>query len=848
MSLSVTIINGHNSNDKKILTGSPRRSSDQFTLTSVLHGRVTDQNNNVLPGASVIIAGTDKGVNTNEAGEYRFDRLSEGKVNVRSSMMGFKSQTIEINLQPGNNEANFILSVDMVHLNPITVIAQKREQQILDVPAAISVVGKDFIEKANITELGQLSSYVPGLFILEQGANRPGFIIRGLTSEEVSPSAQPRVSVYLNNVPINRANGASVALFDMERVEVLKGPQNTLFGRGAQIGAIHFITKSPDNNTSGYMTIGLGNYNQKEFRAAINVPLIKDKLFIRAAALHEFRDGYVNNTFGGTLNGVNTNAGRLSVSYLPSTSHKLDLVLNYQKDETPGVAFMSRQFPNTLLDTSIFTYRASLEQGKNLKTGKDLFDVTLKYRYSITEHTYFTSVTSYRKSTSSARWDGDGTAAPAIDMWEDAGANQFYQEGRYNFALRSRLIGSAGASYWHEKANDTYWFSPNEQSMALLFLDPSSLILPNGQPLLIPALPDYPQVLGTLAGMPLPAFHQENNSSFATNQATEAFVDLTYQLLNKLYFTGGLRMAYEHFELSNEAALTGGSPSTLGLLTGNYPNLFFKPGDLKSMSNNSYSLNWQAGLQYRFNENINIFANYSNGRRPKILQYTATGEPEVLRAETVNNFEAGFKASLSRKVFIDITGFYQKYNNFQTRAWIADPGTGEFNYKSIDAGRATSYGLETSLRIALLKGLDLYGNYSFLHAAIDITDASGSKQEYAGNTFRLSPEHSYTAGFNAYKAVSSKVRLFVNPTYTYKTHFFFEDANTPGLDQRAYGLLNMTLGIELADPDLTLSFFATNLLERHYITSAGNTGSLFGVPTFTPGPPRMAGVKVTIKF
>ncbi len=197
----------------------------------------------------------------------------------------------------------------------------------------------------------------------------------------------------------------------MERIEVLKGPQNTLFGRGSQIGAIHFLSVAPGNITEGYATLGTGNYKQKEFRGALNVPVVKNKLFIRLAGFYDFRDGYVENSFGGTLNGKNTIAGRLSASYLPARNHRLNLVVNYQKDDTPGIAFMSRLFQNSSGDTDIFTYRASLEQGENLMTGKNLFDATLNYKFSINEHTYWTSITSYRKSTSSARWDGDGTAA-----------------------------------------------------------------------------------------------------------------------------------------------------------------------------------------------------------------------------------------------------------------------------------------------------------------------------------------------------------------------------------------------------------------------------------------------------
>jgi len=821
--------------------------STQNQIPATLRGIVKDENNNTLQGATVIVTGTKKAVNANEAGEYLFDNLQPGKVSVQASLMGFKTLIQDITVQSGQNELNFMLVKNEIHLDPVTVIAQKREQQILDVPAAISVVGSDFIDKINITELGQLSEYVPGLFITEQGANRPSFIIRGLTSEEISPSAQPRVSVYYNNVPINRASGASVELFDMERVEVLKGPQNTLFGRGSQIGAIHFISINPGNTPNGYVTAGIGDYGQKEFRGAVNMPVIENKLFVRAAGVYDFQDGFVQNTFGGTLNGKNTMAGRLSVRYLPAKNQKLDLILNYQKDETPGIAFMSKQFPNTEGDTNIFNYRASLEQGKNLKTGKELFDATLNYKYTINEHSYWTSVTNFRKSTSSARWDGDGTASPAIDMWEDAGADQFYQEIRYNFSFNSRLNGSAGASYWIERADQTYWFSPNEQSMAVLFLSPEYLIMPNGQPLLIPALPNIP-ALGPLAGMPLPANHQENNHSAATNQAAEAFIDATYQLTSRLFLTGGLRTSYESFELSNEAAFTGGEPSTLGLMTGNYPNMFFRPSAEKSMNDDGLSLNWQAGLQYRIDEDMNIFANYSNGRRPVVLQYTSAGTPEVLPAERIDNIDGGFKSNVSGKVFIDVVAFYQKYSNFQSRAWIADPNTGDYNYKTIDGGKATTYGMEATLKASLLRGLDLFGNYAYLHATFDETNSDRSEQEYAGNTFRLSPEHSFCLGFNAQIKITSKFIAFASPSYIYKTHLYFEDANTEGLEQPAYGLMNINIGFELTDPNIILSVYGTNILDEQFITSAGNTGSLFGVPTFVPGQPRMIGTKLTWRF
>ncbi len=813
-----------------------------------LRGEIHDFNKNPIAGATVSIDGTAKEVNSNSDGEFLIQNLQTGKARLRISHIGYETKTIDYELVQGENFFKMTLDQGNVHLEPVTVTAQKREQQLIDVPEAITAVSASTMEKSNITNLSFLSEFVPGLYIREQGANRPGFVIRGLTSDEVSPSAQPRISVYYNNVPINRASSASVELFDMEQVEVLKGPQNTLFGRGAQAGAVHFISKKPNNTTGGYISAGAGNYNEKEAQGALNVSLIKDMLFIRAAGIYRARDGYVKNTFGGTLNGKNTVAGRFSVRFLPAYNQKLDLVVNYQKDDTPGIAFMSKTFPNTNGVTDIFGGVASLEQGKNLGTGKDFFDATLNYKYFVNENNYWTIIGSYRKSNFSARWDGDGTASAAIDMAEHGGADQYYGEARYNFSLNSRLNGTAGASYWSEKADQTYWFSPNDQQFASLMLLPQPMpVTPDGQPVVIPFVPPIPQY-GLMDTLQLPTNHQEENYSAAKNRAAEVFIDGTYELVHKIFISAGLRGVYDMYKLNGSAALTGGDPSTLGLLTGNYPNLFFKPGEFSEIKNNTLSYTGRVGLEYRMNDNTNIFANYSRGRRPKVLQYTSAGEPEILDAEILNNFSAGFKTDILSRVYLDVDGFYQKYKNFQTSAWIANAETGEFNYIVKDGGKATSYGIEANMKVALLKQLDLFGNYAWLHATFDSTNTDGSKQEYAGNSFRLSPKQSFTVGLNAHINITPNIIAFVSPSYAYKTHMYFEDANTPGLEQGAYGLLNINGGLELTDPNIILSVYGTNILDQNYVTSAGNTGSLFGVPTFVPGPPKMIGAKLTWKF
>jgi iron complex outermembrane receptor protein len=502
-----------------------------------LHGKILDINHNTLPGASIIIAETKYGVSANESGEYLFDKLPAGRLKVQVSFVGFKTLTTDFDVQPGENYLDITLESDNINLNGVTVTSQKRDQQILEVPITMSVIDAGFIRDNKITELDVLSEYVPGLQIRMQGTDRPSFVIRGLTSDEVSPAAQPRISVFYNNVPISRANGAAVELFDMQQIDVLKGPQGTLFGRGAQIGAINYISNKPTHNFNGFVSAGIGNFNQKQLEGALNIPVIKDKLLFRVAGIYDYSNGYIRNTFGGTLNGKNTVAGRFSASYLPSKRDKIDFILNYQKDRNPGLGFMSMHYPNTEGSTNPFNYVASLEQGKNLANNRDLFDATMTMKHFFNENNYLTSVSSYRKIGTYTRWDGDGTAAPAIDFKENDGGRQFYQELRENYTISNKLNGSLGTSFWLEKASQNYWFSPNEQSMFHLIFNTGYLVTPDGQPVLVTNLPADPQ-LGPLAGLPLPTDHQEENNSNAVNKALDGFADANYQLTDKLSITG----------------------------------------------------------------------------------------------------------------------------------------------------------------------------------------------------------------------------------------------------------------------------------------------------------------------
>ena len=234
---------------------------------------------------------------------------------------------------------------EVVALEKFVVTSQKRTEEIKDVPISVTAYKGEFLNRLGIGSFKDLAPYVPGLFIQEQSPNNPGINVRGVTTDSGNPSQETRVSIFQDGVSISRSRGSVVELFDLERVEVLKGPQGTLFGRGAQIGAISIIQNKAQNGTLGQFTAGFGNFGKIEASGTYNTVLAPNQLFARVAFSYVDREGSIENVADGSdLNGKNTLGVRTSLRWQPSTATTADFIINYQRDQPPGTAFKSGTF------------------------------------------------------------------------------------------------------------------------------------------------------------------------------------------------------------------------------------------------------------------------------------------------------------------------------------------------------------------------------------------------------------------------------------------------------------------------------------------------------------------------
>ena len=737
------------------------------------------------------------------------------------------------------------IEVFIFNLDEFIVTAQKRPETIKAVPISITTLTTSFLERNVVESMGGMADFVPGVQVQEQSVLYPGFVIRGLTSDYILLNTDNRVSVFQDGISISKQIGAAVEFFDMARVEVLKGPQGTLFGRSAQIGAIHLITNRAQNETSGSFALGAGNYNQLRANGYINLPLADNKLFLRVAGIYNKRDGYVENLSGGTLMGKNSLANRVSLSFQPNNYSSLDLIFNYQRDRPTGTAFKSGYFAPAGGDTDPFTF-VDHEAGDDLVDSRNVYGITSQYKKYFGDGLSITAITGYRNVNSKALVDSDGTKAQALGMEVSIMYNQFSQEVRFNLD-REHIQGFAGLNYFGEQGHLGYVLTQDERSFFAMLSPMLANAIPWLQPIpmIIGGEPNLSVSVNPLTGRALKPFHTESSLYGASNNAFDVFADGTYKLTQKLWITAGGRLIME--DLSSFLHVDPAEdPGTLGFILGRGPNNLFQPTDGKKEENKKFT-DWvgRAILQYEYSEQVSTYASWSKGRRPNVIQVLAD-TVEILKAERVHNYELGVKTLfLNKRIQLNLSGFLYNYSHFQTRTLDLEGGS---LIHITDSGMARGVGVETDMQIAVTRNLRVFANHARVHARFNDKDAHGNPQELAGNTFRLTPKHSGAAGLSYQFELGRAGYIDADMSVTFKSGHYFEDDNDPELYQSGFALVNASLQYTTANKKYGGRLNFNNLFNSRYLIDAGNAGLLFGIPTFVPGPPRFIGMQLFSRF
>ncbi|MFT6283731.1 MAG: outer membrane receptor protein involved in Fe transport [Arenicella sp.] len=743
----------------------------------------------------------------------------------------------------------------------ITVTAQKRVQSIQDVPASISAYNGDFLESMGVGELDMLSEITPGLVIQEQSPNNPGFVIRGITSDSGSAQAAPRVSIYYNGADISRSRGSYFEMFDIQRIEVVKGPQATLFGTAASVGALSVITNKPEEEFSSAITLGLGNFSAKQAKGYITGG--NETLQGRFAFSYRQRDGFINNIAGDTnsqsanstqqedMHGIERTAFRASLRFTPNESITGDLTITHEENDDTGTSFKNGLYAPTGGDTSPFSFvemsgsplSAEVLGADKLGVERETDDINLTLNWEISDSLLFTSISAARSFDSLEVFDADGTQAWFLEFAEDAEGEQFSQEFRL-LHTSDKLTTIAGISYFTEDGNQVIPFS-TEESIYLNCLGALGSGLPcinadGSVNLLTPALTN-----GVASVLPYSALF----SNFGESDTLSIFADFTYSVNDNLELTAGIRYVTEdktsgYSSVAPNSVLSGGPLLPVVSTDG-----------VKFEAKEDFN-DWlpRFNLLYNLDKDTNLYATISKGRRSEVLDVNSqAGENGVgviaavtlVPAEIIWNYETGIKGqALDRKITYSASIFYQDYSDFQVTQQD-DAG----NFFTANAGSATNIGVETELKALLGDYFDVFANLAYIDAEIDDDSENGN---LAGNRFRLQPELTSSIGISYNQPLTGNLSLTGSVVYSYRSDIFFEPANAPisGLDisEDAINLVNARVGITDEENRWSVSLFASNLFDKEYLVDAGNTGGSFGNPTFVAGPPRFVGVEFNMAF
>ncbi len=742
-------------------------------------------------------------------------------------------------------------------IGEIIVSAQKLEQRLVDVPVTITAFAGERLTRIGVTQFDQLSAFVPGLNIQEQSPNNPGFVIRGITSDSGSAQEAARVTVYYNGIDVSRSRGSYFDLFDIERVEVVKGPQATLFGTAAAIGAVSVIPAGVREGVSGETRVAFGNYATRQVSGFLNAGT--EAFGVRIAAAWKRRDGVVRNIAGepgsqnpgGTdqldLNGQGQTGVRISVMLKPVEDLRLDLVLTYDGQRAPGTAFKSGTFVPTGGDTSPFSFaelagspvsREVLGR-ETLGLTRNVYDVNLTARLAPAGSRWsLTAITGWRQFDSLEVFDADGSQAWYLEFAEDARGEQFSHETRIAFA-GDRIRAFGGFNIFAESGTQTVPFSTEEG----IYLQCAARLIPNlpcvdASGVVRAAAATRILTQGAVAVLPYRALFRNGGEIWNWS----LFADLSWQVTDRLELSGGLRYLKEtrqssYFADQPNAVLTR-APLLPFVSTG---------GQVFTAEGKNDTLLPRANLLFRATETLNLYATFGKGRKSPIVQLTAgrlvPGGPVVplrtdVPAEVVWNYEGGLKGRFG-PVDATIGVFYQTYNNFQVT--VNEGG----RFVTRNAGSASNFGVETELSWAARRGLLVFGNAAFIDAGIDDREENGV---FAGDRFRLQAKWQASGGIDARVPLAGGVDLFVTPTATYQSTLFFELPNRPLISQGPVALLNIRGGIEARDGRWQLLGFARNALDRDYLIDAGNTGGAFGIPTFIRGLPALYGIEAAFRF
>jgi iron complex outermembrane receptor protein len=859
-----------------------------------LRGRIVDDSGLPLPGTAVVLtatAGEPRETVTDGQGHFVFSGLPPGTYTVTAEFPGFrKAVTPEVVLKAEEDRAldELVLRLEGIE-ESVTVTARRREENQQDVPLSISTLSGETLRELGAKDLRSLASATPNMEFSYAGNGSGGgnfaqVLLRGVGQPDFIITKDPGVGVYVDGVYLARAPGSVLELLDVDRVEVLRGPQGTLFGKNTIGGAIQVVTKRPSGKLGGEAQVGLGSFDRVDLNAALDFPIVPGLLAGRVAALSRTQDGYYRrlaysegnpNQFGADLSRENGNdtgrdAGRASLLWTPSSTVEVLLAADVTKERQEATEYQAVALSTP---ANIELYQRLLGPARGLQpyaryvptepwttfstwpgyNNSDISGTALTVNWT-RRPVAFKSVTAYRKLFVQTKGDGDATpydivATGGVDIRQHQISEEFQVSG---LAFSNRLNWVGGLWVFDETARDIQRSRQFAGLYDVLAAAPVQSIAPAGNP---GAVCPAAACLGggvTNANDRAIARLSRTGTRLMENDSVAVFVHGTFEVAPRWSVTVGARQSRERKEFTYSEF---------------YPLLplpYDDPGPSVANDNPSFpettlSDSWNVftpklGVEFKPTADLLAYVQGSTGfkaggfnGRPSPLTGLAPFDSEKLRT-----IEAGVKSEwLRRRLRLNAALFFSSYRDIQiSRLSQLVPGV----RVEENAGDGRTNGLELEIVAAPLHGLTLsaaFGYLDFKYTSLlpGVVPATPAPTGSISLDAELPFSPKFTLSGNAAYAcpVGRLGYLSVRTDYKYSDKYFIDPDNTFATAQPAYGTIDFRTAVIPRASHVEIFVQGTNLTNEAVIAN-GVTSGPNGSQVVTYRPPRQWSAGLLVRF
>lgn len=753
------------------------------------------------------------------------------------------------------------LAKDNLFLEEIVVTAQKREQNLQDVGISVTAFSGDQIRKLGFTNSIDVAAQTPGVRVTQAHPYTTGINVRGVSQNDFASHLEAPVAVYVDDAYVTSMGAAHAQIYDIDRVEILRGPQGTLFGRNATGGLVHYVTNRPTEEFEGYAELTVGDYSHRKFEGAVGGALT-DQLLGRLSIGTNKHDGILENRIGPDLRDADSKAIRLQLQYNPNDDVRINLKTEYSKDDALGNSFdsqastygpdgLGRYLPRDevgvfggLFDpTALITGpcpgcdpRGYIEPDNDPHEGafdligffeREIYNYNLNISWQL-DDVALTSITHYFDLEKEVAEDVDASPVPAIHFWATEDRQQFSQE--------FRLSGEQDGLNW---VAGVYYLDFESDSSGTVALDagPQATFAPHG-------------------GIPFPAYNDPSNPCFTTGPCAPgafggAFV-ANFGHTETVESESWAIFGHVEFDLSDALTLVAALRYTederdMDLFVDNtqlgVPTPLVFNSSTTSLANQEFE-NFSAKLQlnWQIDDEVLLYAGYTRGHKagnftaPLFIPGDLSEIPHD--EEELHSFEVGVKGMfMDNRLRLNASAFYYDYKDHQAFAFVQ-------LVQQLTNLDATVYGGEIELLALPTDALVLQLGVSLLESTVeDVGMPNGSiRDRELSNAPSLSVN-----GLARYTWSAFDGDVAVQFDFNYNDEYCFTPICHPVENRDSYVVSNARISYTTADENWEIAAFVNNLNDEEYSMSTLDS-SFVGMAGSALGNPRWYGATISYRW